>query len=243
MRRLAITALIALAAAGLVAVASGSPLLSTSKAYVKVKSCSLEDRSAVFYARMRRLRGTERMQMKFTLLERAPGSDRFTRVRARGLSRWRKSSEGVRAFGYSQEVRRLHDGSAYRMRVRYRWYDQDAQLQRSVRRTSRICRMYVPLPNLRVRVIDAGPYGAGVWRYRAGVANVGLAPADAVPVQFSVDGGVVDSETIPHLASWDAQRVVFYGPVCKSRFGFVVDPAAQITEGDETDNEAAAPCL
>jgi CARDB len=243
MRRLAVTALIAIAAAGLAGAALGAPELARSKAAVRVKSCSLEDRSAVFYGRMRRVRGTKRMRMKFTLLERAAGLHRFVHVAAPGLKRWRKSAEGVRAYGYSQEVRGLHGGSAYRMRVRYRWYGEDHKLLKSARRTSRVCRMYVPLSNLRPRIVDTSALGDGVWRYRVRVTNLGQVSADDVAVQLSVDGGVVNTETISHLDPGESQRLALDGPACRRKYAFLVDPHGTIAEINETDNKAAASCL
>jgi hypothetical protein len=245
MRRLAVTALIPIAACAAAAVALASPLAPTevarSKAVVRVKTCSFEDRSAVFYARMRRLNGTRRMRMRFTLLERAPDATRFKRVHVPGLSRWHKSAVGVRAYGYSQKVRGLHDGSVYRMRVRYRWYDQADRLQHRARRTSRRCRMFASLPNLQVRPVGATP-GDPYWHYTARVTNSGDAPATDVGVQLRVDGAVVDTDPISHLDPGQAQLVGFDAPSCAYRYAFRVDPAAVIAESNEADNRAVVLC-
>jgi hypothetical protein len=242
MRRLAITALTALAAAGLAGGALGSPEIAKSKAYVRIKSCSLDDHSAVFYGRMRKVAGTRRMSMRFALLERVAGSRRFKRVHAPGLTHWRKSAEGVRSYGYSQEVRGLEDGAAYRMKVRYRWWGAAHKLLKSAHRRSRTCRMFVPLANLSVRLLDAGPSG-DVWRYRVRVANRGQATADDTAVQLAVDGGVVDTETISHLEPGETQRKDFNGPACVHLWSAVADPANAISETNEADNRAAALCL
>jgi hypothetical protein len=241
MRRLAVTALILIAAAVVATTAFGVPVVARSKAVVRIKSCSLEDHSAVFYARMRKLHGTRRMRMRFALLERAAGESRFKRVRVPGLSRWHKSAEGVKAYGYSQEVRGLHDGSVYRMRVRYRWYDSDNQLQRSTRRTSRKCRMFVPQPNLRVHAVQLRA-GSPLWRYSALVKNAGQAEATNVAVQLRVDGDVVDTETIASLAPGESSLRTLEGPRCTNRYTFRVDPADAIAETDEGDNRAIAAC-
>jgi hypothetical protein len=247
MRRLAVTALVLIAAAVAAAAAFGAsadvPQVARSKATVKVKSCSLEDHSAVFYGRMRKLHRTKRMRMRFTLLERPAGASRFKRVHVPALAHWHKSAYGVRAYGYSQEVRGLRDGSTYRMRVRYRWYDADNKLQRSTRRTSRRCRMFVPLANLRPRVVDTRALGGGVWRYRVRVSNVGQIAADDVAVQLSVDGSVVNTETVSHLDPGESTRLGFDGPACKRRYVFQVDPAGVIPENNEGDNRTTAFCL
>jgi hypothetical protein len=243
MRRLGVTALIAVAAAGLAGAALGAPELARSKAVVRVKSCSLADRTAVFYARMRKVPGTKRMRMRFTLLERPSGLRSFTHVVAPGLGHWRKSAEGVGAYGYRQKVRGLHDGSAYRMRVRYRWYGQDHRLLKSVRRTSHTCRMFVPLPNLRVRLLGHRPTTTpGVWRYGVQVTNGGQVGVDDVGVRFSVDGSVLDTKTIPHLGAGEADSRYFRAPACKDGYSALADPDNAVAELNEGDNEATAAC-
>jgi CARDB len=241
MRRLAVTAVIALAAAGIATAASGAPLFAKSKAVVRLKSCSIDDHDAVFYGRMRRLEGTRRMRMKFTLLERVDGALRFRPVRAQGLRRWRKSGVGVRAYGYRQAVRGLRDGSAYRMRVSYRWYDRNNRLQLASRRTSPTCRMFIPDLNLSVRIV--GVRVGNPWRYGASVINAGKVGVDGAAVRLRVDGGVIDTKTVPRLEPGAAETVVFDGPACKTRYSFLVDPDGQIPEANETDNRAANWCL
>jgi hypothetical protein len=240
MRRLAVTALICALCTGVAGASLGAPVVARNKAVVRVKACSLADHTAVFYARMRKVRGTRRMKLKFTLLERPAGLRRFLRVKAPGLTRWHRSALRVKAYGYSQEVRGLHDGSAYRMRVRYRWYG-DHKLLRSARRTSRICRMFVPLPNLRVQILGAT---AGTpWHYTARVSNVGEAPADDVAVQLRVKGGEVDTKTISHIDAGASVDEPFDGPSCQGgRFAFIVDPTGTIAESNEADNRASHAC-
>jgi hypothetical protein len=243
MRRFAVTVLVLIAAAVMVAAASAAvPLLAKPRATVRVKSCSLEDQSAVFYGRMRKLHGTRRMKMKFGLLERPAASRHFKRVHAPGLARWRRSAVGVRAYGYSQEVRGLQNGSVYRMRVRYRWYDKDNQLQRSARRTSRPCRMFVALANLHPRLVDTRGLGGGVWRYRVRVFNTGEAAADDIPVQLSVDGAIVETKTVSHLGPGESIRLAFDDTACTNRYSFRVDPDGTLPESNEADNRASASC-
>jgi len=246
MRRPATIASIALALAALAGVALASattPRVARSKAVVKLRSCSLDEHSARYYARMRRVLGTRRMKLRFTLLERSDDVGRFRKVRAPELAHWHRSDLGVRSFGYSQGLRGLEDGSAYRMQVRYRWYGDDHKLLRATRRYSRICPMFVPLPNLRVRLIDAAPSDGG-WRYRVWVTNAGLAPADNIPVQLSVDGAPGASRTIAHLEPGEGRRRTFYGqPACTQWYSATVDPDGAISETKEGDNSASARCV
>ena len=95
---------------------------------MKVTRCSRALEEAVFHGTMRRVRGTKRMAMRFTLLE------RIGRGGLPAPSRRRSSAGGIarasvsRGFGYKQTVRNLAEGSVYSMRVDYRWYDEDGQV-------------------------------------------------------------------------------------------------------------------
>jgi hypothetical protein len=243
MRRLAVIALILAAAAAVAATAYGSlPRIPKSKASVRVKSCSLDDRSAVFYGRMRKLRRTRRMRMRFSLLERAPNTSRFKNVHAPGLSHWRKSAVGVRAYGYSQQVKGLNYGSTYRMRVRYRWYDKKNHFQRGTHRTSKSCRMFEPQANLRVQLLGTRGLGGGKWRYNVRVRNVGELAAGGVKVQLTVDGTIRGTQVVPALEPADSVRLSFDAPACKSHYSFHVDPDGTVPESNEGDNRAGADC-
>jgi CARDB len=244
MRKLAVTALICAAGAGVAGTAVGEPEMARSNAFVRVKSCSLGDHWAVFYARMRRIRGTSRMKLKFTLLERPAGLNYYVRVAAPGLARWHRSAMGVRAYGFSQGVRGLRDGSTYRVRVYYRWIGADHNLLWAARRTSGPCRMFRPLPNLRVRLLGHWPTAtAGVWSYGVRVGNAGRGSADDVALQFAVDGSVVASKTISHLASGEARSRYFTAPACATKYSATADPDDSVAESNEGDNSASAPCF
>ena len=241
MGRLALAILIAAVSC---ASAFAEPLArdSAKKATVKLESCSLETQSALFYARMRRVPNAERMKLRFTLLERAGGTE-WQKVDAPELAHWRKSEPGVRRFGYHQEVKGLTEGLAYRASVRYRWYDADGEVIKRARRRSRICRQYAALPNLRLQALGGQRIKlASLWRYDFRVRNRGAAPAAHVPVQLVVDGAVIDSVTVPALAPGEARVVRLRGPACHSGYEGVVDPESAIAESDESDNRALAPC-
>jgi CARDB len=240
MRRwsLILVTLVAAAPAG----AAVAPDSARPRAVVKLRSCSLEERSAVFHVRMRRVRGTDRMGMKLTLLER-PGGGRYRRVRAPRLGRWRKSRRGVRSFRFRQRVEGLAEGSTYRMVVRYRWYDENGERIKSARRTSRPCRQFVALPNLRVHLLGRRRTAVpGVWRYEVRVRNAGLGPAANVPVQLSVDRAVVDTAEVDELQPGEVRTVRFRGPACNSGYEAMADPDGAIQESNEADNRQGAGC-
>jgi hypothetical protein len=213
------------------------------RASVKLTDCTTSDapegRSATFKGRMRRVRGTERMKMRFKLLERI--GKRFTSVDAPELRVWRKSREGKRVFSYDQRVLGLRSGRAYRMAVSFRWYDEDGERIRSERHRSRACRE--PAPNLRVAKVVArsGPVN-GTAVYRVHVANTGVSEARDFGVTFAVDGGELDAARVESLPAGETRIVSFTGPVCRHGFRAVVDPDDQIGETREDDNVRRGPC-
>jgi CARDB len=210
-------------------------------ATVKLADCSVEDESASFYARMRPVPETERMWMRFTVEERHNGAYRPLRVR--GLSRWHKSNPGVSAFGYRQTVRGLQPGGAYRARVSFRWYSATGELIERTRRTSRVCRQFDDVPNLTSAVAGYEPTKVpGVVRYLMRIANTGEAPAVEAEARLSVDGGVVDTVTIPTLDPGSSRDVAVLGPACTSSVSSIVDPDGVIVESSEDDNEHTVDC-
>lgn len=243
MRRLIIrTCVLVLAVScGVALAATGNT--SSRKAWVRLEHCSLLDHSALFYARMRSVPGSVRMKLRFTLLERA-GGRAFEKVGAPELAHWRKSSPGVSAFGYHQEVRGLHEGSTYRASVRYRWYDQAGQVVKRMRRRSRPCKQFTTLPNLRVQLVGAQrtAKAAAIWRYDVRLRNAGRLAAVGVPVQLAVDGAVIDTLTVDRLEPGESRLVRFRGPGCQQGYTAVADPDGTIPETNELDNQASAGC-
>jgi CARDB len=210
-------------------------------ASVKLADCSVEDSSAAFYARMRPVPETDRMWMRFTVEERHNGA--YEPLRARGLSRWHKSNPGVSAFGYRQTVRGLQPGGAYRARVSFRWYSATGELVERTRRTSRVCRQFDDVPNLTSAVAGYGPTKVpGVVRYLMRIANTGVAPAVDAEARLSVDGGVVDTITIPSLDPGASRDVTVLGPACTTSVSSIADPDGVIVESSEDDNEHTVDC-
>jgi hypothetical protein len=213
------------------------------RASVKLTECTTSDapggRSATFEGRMRRVRGTERMKMRFKLLERI--GKRFTTVKEPELRVWRKSEEGVRVFSFEQRVLGLRSGRAYRVAVSFRWYDADGNRIRSERHRSRACRE--PAPNLRVAKVvrRSGPV-RGTWIYRVHVTNIGQSEARDVGVTLAVDGGELDAGRIDSLPAGESRVVTFTGPVCRHGFRAVADPDDQIGETREDDNVRRGAC-
>ena len=235
------------AAAALTAASVGpghaaSPLTSA-KVVQCTRGASADERQATFRAGMVKLAGTSRMSVRFTLEESAAGG-RYRAVTAPGLGVWRRSREGVRAFAYRQRVRALAEGSAYRVRIQYRWHRRGGLVFKTAQRRSRACRQTDPLPNLRVqqiwgRVDDANPDQV---RYGISVSNRGAAPAPTTRVLLWVDRVVAGRVAVPPLAPGQVTRVFLTGAKCGTGVGAQADTDLAVRESDETDNLRSAAC-
>jgi hypothetical protein len=210
-------------------------------ATVKVVECSVEEASADFYARMRPVAGSDRMWLRFAILERQGGG--YEPLRARGLSRWHRSKPGVAAFGYRQTVRGLQPGGVYRAQVSFRWYSPDGGLIERTRRTSPACRQYDEVPNLTSAVLGFEPAKVpGVVRYEMRISNQGSATAEGVEAQLSVDGSVVDTVTVASLEPGRSREIAVLGPACTGSVASMADPDGVIVESSEADNSHTVTC-
>jgi CARDB len=207
--------------------------------------CAPSRHKAAFSGRMTRVDGTARMSMRFTLLE--WNGERYLPVRSRKLARWHSSLSGVDAFVYTQRVRGLPSGSAYRALVRFRWYSPSGDVLWRARRRSPACRLRGPWPNLRVvRIRELGELNNGrAASYAVRVANLGGAPASSAQITLFVDGAAVDTVDAGRLESGATGRATFVGPRCErwdSPVLAVVDPNHRVHESRERDNRLATSC-
>jgi hypothetical protein len=239
LRRLLTAALVTAAAAAAVAtpaVGDARPLAS-----VRLNDCSIEGRSALFVARMHQISDSQRMWLRFRLLEK--GDSGFRPLKAPGLGRWRRSKPGVGTFAYKQAVKGLEAGSLYRAQVDFRWYDADGNLLQTFRRRSAPCRQFDVLPNL-----AATPFASkslrqqGVVRYRVLVTNEGIAKATGIPVRLTVDGAVVDTVTVAELDPAERLVIGIQGPQCTESVKAEADPDGVIVESSEADNAHEVAC-
>jgi hypothetical protein len=213
-------------------------------ATVRVAECVRSDalgRSALFSGRMRKLRGTDRMWMRFSLQSRV-GHGKYHKVDAPALSHWRKSRPGVRRFTYRQRVKALQEGAVYRVAMRYRWYDSDGNRLKSAKRRSRGCDQRPDLPNLRPIGVAATKLATDDFRYTVRVANYGKAGASAVPVQLSIDSHPALPLTVGAIPAGNVVAVRFRGPRCKTQVEAKVDASNGIEESRESDNRRGASC-
>jgi hypothetical protein len=95
-------------------------------------------RSAEFVGQVKGVPGSQRMQMRFTLLEKL-GDGRFLPVALPELKLWRKSKPGAKAFNFTQRVTSLRDGGRYKVVASFRWLDATGKQIRTATRRSGAC--------------------------------------------------------------------------------------------------------
>ena len=71
-------------------------------------------RGATFEAKMKAVKGTGKMQVRFTLQVRDDGVKSWRRVSAAGFDTWLSSQAGVRRYSYSRTIQNLAAPAVYR---------------------------------------------------------------------------------------------------------------------------------
>ncbi|HEX8054044.1 MAG TPA: CARDB domain-containing protein [Thermoleophilaceae bacterium] len=201
-----------------------------------------ELRLATFEGRMTAIRGTQRMQMRFELLEQTPGTAEPQPVKAPTLTPWRRSRVGVKAFTYAQTVKGLASGVTYSSRVYFRWLSPAGKVLRSEQRDSGTCVQDGALPNLVLGSVKSTPGQVeGTAVYTVQVGNTGQGDAESLTVSLIADGAHIDTRTIDGLKAGEFTSVRFTGPYCR-RLRAIVDRGATVPETVEEDNELRARC-
>ena len=213
---------------------------------VKVADCRTGDepqeRAASFAGRMRAVKGTARMAMRFELLEQTPGADEPQAVKAPQLLNWRRSKPGVKTFSYLQTVKGLSSGVTYRARVTFRWLNSAGKVIKTDERESGTCVQDGDLPNLVLGSVKAGSGSVdGTAVYVVQVGNTGAGDAEGLTVSLFADGAHIDTRTIDGLKAGDFTTVKFTGPRC-NKLRAVVDRGQTVPETVEEDNELRARC-
>jgi hypothetical protein len=190
---------------------------------------------------MRAARGSDRMQVRFTLQVRDEGiATRWRKVVAPGFDQWLTSAPGVRKYSYTRTIQNLTAPASYRTIVRFRWLDEDGLVLRSARATSSACRQPDVRPDLEPLRVELAPGpDAGTLLYRVTVRNSGKTAADAFDVTL---GDAV--QHVADLAAGAQQVVTFTGPPCVAAAPptVTVDPDDAVDERDEDDNVLVTSC-
>jgi hypothetical protein len=218
-------------------------------ATVKVVDCvpALDPaaRTVTFEARVRAARGSERMQVRFTLQEREDALGGWRRVAAPGFDTWLTSMAGVRRYSYSKTVTNLTAPAGYRTIVRFRWLDEDGEVLKSARVTSASCRQPDLRPNLAPRRVDVAPAaGPDRRRYVVQLGNDGRTDALPFTATLAIDGEQLEPLAVPGLPADTQRAVTFVGPACAagSQLTVTLDPGEAVDERDEDDNVLVTPC-
>jgi hypothetical protein len=225
------------------------PAGASAGARVKLLACvpalAAQERSATFEARVRKARGSVRMQVRFTLQVRDAMLPGWRRVVAGGLDEWLTSEPDVRRYIYAKTVRNLSAPATYRTVVRFRWLDPDGVVLRRSRAVSPPCRQPDMRPNLIPARIDvAAPVANAPAHYLVTVRNGGRSASG--PFAVALTGGelALAPMTLPGLAAGERRTLTFTGPACAAGAALTatVDPALAVDERDEHDNVLIATC-
>ena len=183
--------------------------------------------------------GTERMWMRFDLLQRTPGAGGVRAGAAARVGRLAALGAGPDGVHLHEAVQGLRAPGAYRARVRFRWYDAAGRLQRTHQRTTRTCRQPDPRPDLTAGALTAAPgLGAETATYLLDVGNAGRGPRPRRSTSSSRSPGC-RSRRSASPASPRARTVLSIpGPRCApgSTVRFVLDAGAAVAESDEADD-------
>ena len=246
MRRIAITAALL---AGALAPATAAAVPTTATGAARLVSCDSAldpaGRLATFEGRMRTVRGTARMQMRFTLQTRAKEQVNWHALAAPGFGRWLTADPGVGRYVYTKRVVSLFAPASYRTVVRFRWLGRGGHRIASDRSTSPVCRQLDLRPNLRPLGIQERP-GADAQhaRYVVPVVNRGKSAAGPFDVVVTVEGATLAPARTPDLAPGERALVEVDGPPCTagSLLTVDVDPTGAVDERVEADNRLSVAC-
>jgi hypothetical protein len=249
MRRALMTILLFLAVASLRSSPGYALTAARDAATVKVVDCvpAVESvaRTATFEARMRAVRETDRMQVRFSLQVREDALHGWRRIVAEGFDTWLTSLPDVRRYTYARTVLNLAAPATYRTIVRFRWIDADGAVVRSARVTSAGCRQLDMRPDLEVRRIDVLPGAdAETRRYAVTVRNDGRADAGPFGAMLRAGEDELGTLAVPVLAAGTQRVITYTGPACTPGAPLLVtlDPDEAVDERDEGDNAFAATC-
>jgi hypothetical protein len=234
--------LVALAALLLVALPSAA---SAAPARVVVAECDRDARTAAFEGRMDARVGAERMQMRFRLQIREPGSARWERLQVPGFDAWETSVPRRSRYVFTRRLRELPAPAEYRVRVRFRWLDAAGEPVATAAATSRTCRQPDPRPDLVVtRIAVRAAAVPGDRRYVVTVRNTGRGDAPESSLGLSLAGGPPLLEKVAALGPGERARVTFAAPACAPGTAVLAtaDAGEAVDERDEDANVRTITC-
>lgn len=247
MRRIALLLAAASAAFALPATVAAAATPAAPTLGVRVTGCEAglnpEQRAAEFTGSMPAVAGSSVLAMRFELQRRTEGA--WKPESPPGFTRWERSAPDAAGFVYEKRVERLAAGSAYRVRVRFRWSAPDGTVLRRAARVSGACRPADLRPDLSIDGLTADPLPGGRARYVVQVRNGGLTAAlGLLRVGLTVDGVARVAQTLSGLRADAVGSVAFEGPACRPGGSVLVrvDPQDELGEADEADNTLELSC-
>jgi len=207
---------------------------------------------------MRPLPGTEKLQMRFTLLERAGGAATLqTVVRAGDLDVWISPKDATLGqlpgdvWELNKSVSDLDAPATYRFRVAFRWIGAHDHVIGTAARLSRRCHQLEPRPDLLVKSISVSPIVGKPLKnlYVAVIANQGATGAGPFEVVFTPGDAPGDdfapkTHTVQFLGAHGTRAETFVGPECDAASppAVTVDATDQVGDDNGADNTLTAAC-
>jgi hypothetical protein len=209
-------------------------------------------RAVAIKATMRPLDGTQKMAMRFELLQRAPGMP-VEEVTGGDLGTWRTPTTPTLGrlpgdiWRVQKSVYNLDVPFNYQFRVTFRWTGPTGKVIGTATRYTKTCRQVELRPDLAVKSIAVAPIAAHPKKelYTAVIVNQGLTGAGPFDVLFAPgDSSAPTTDTIAYLGPGKTRTLTFTGPVCDATSppSVSADSASQIDDFDRTNNVLDATC-
>lgn len=188
---------------------------------------------------------TQRLAVRYEILQRLPGEDFKVRKDALGVATgWVLADPGYTGYKNDQVVSAVTQGATYRVRVRFRWTDATGHVVARTTRITNACKQKETRADLRINKLSVQPGpGPASRRYVALVRNIGRSAAGSFDVLLSV-GGREYRHTVSGLGPGERTTVVFQAPRCRSGEAVIAgaDPDKIVDEAFEDNNSAVAAC-
>jgi hypothetical protein len=210
-------------------------------------------RSVSVVSIMRHLPGTRSLAVRFTLLQKVPGTVAAP-VRDGDLGHWTTPNDPALGrlpadvWKLRKAVFNVDAPAVYRFRVTFRWTGRSGKvLARQTLRTGS-CSIRELRPDVLVRsvAVHSGGLAPGNDRYVAVIANRGLTASGPFAVAFApgAAGGPAQTAQVPSLGPRAQTRVRFTGHACDTAGPptVIADPAHVVDDFDRSNNAFTVVC-
>lgn len=201
-------------------------------------------RSVTFEGRMKAIKGSARLQIRFDLETRAVAKG-WARLAVPGFGAWNAADPGVKRYTYQKKVQNLTAPAGYRAQVGFRWVNAKGKVLATARRTTPVCEQPDLRPNLVAARIDVrpGPDDATAF-YVIAVRNDGATGAGPFGLVLVLDGRSQPAEAVLGVGPKSRRVVEVKGPRCSpgATVAVVLDPNGAVDETGEGDNRTSFAC-